>query len=84
MPKRSNEFQALICRIESALHGTAASVVESALVPNDSTGRREEIDVLLSFKTGGRTYTTGIAVRHRSRKGDKEWIRALRARSQIT
>ncbi len=78
MPKRSNKFQALVYRIESAFHEASARVEESALVLNEATGKREEIDVLASFEVGGRVYRTGVAVRERTRdKGDKEWIRAL-------
>lgn len=78
MPKRSNEFQALIYRIESALHGSDVIVEESAEVPNETSGKTEEIDVLITHQLGGRTYKTGVAVQYRSRdKGSPSWIRDL-------
>ena len=84
MPKRSNAFQSLIHRFESILHGSGATVEESAMVHNPAAGKAEEIDILITFEIGGRSYRTGVAVRERSRKGDKDWIRSLaKQRDQI-
>lgn len=78
MPKRTNETQKLVHRLERILHGQGARITESAMVRNRRSGSKEEIDVLISFKVGGRKYRTAIAVRYRHRdRGGPEWIRAL-------
>jgi hypothetical protein len=49
------------------------------MVFNKDSGAEEEIDILISFPTGGRVYKTGVAVRQRGRKkkGSASWIRDL-------
>jgi hypothetical protein len=78
VPKRSNEFQALIHKIESLLHDKAAKVEESAMVLNTYTGKHQEIDILVTFEVGGQIYRTGFQVRQRSRdKSGPGWINEL-------
>ena len=79
MPQRTNQFQGLVKRIETALHDVDVDIKESALVTNYRSGKKDEIDVLVTFSMAGREFRTAISVRDRGRKGNPDWIRALRS-----
>ena len=77
MPQVTNPFQAMVKRIEAALQGTSVRVEGSALVENHVTGKRDEIDVLISIEIGGRELRIGVACQDRSRPAGPTWIREL-------
>lgn len=77
MPKRTNAFQLLVGQIETTLHGTNASVEEPAMIRDFGSDTDIEVDVLITFDTGGRTYQTVIECRDRKRRQGKDWIREL-------
>ncbi len=80
MPKRTNSFQGLVKRIESALHGQQAKVEESAMVHNYSSQTKNEVDILITFDIGAREYRTGIECRDHGRKAGPDWIRDMKTK----
>lgn len=82
MPKRTNDFQQLVHRLETLLHPAGMSVVESAMVHNWKTGADEEVDVLVTFNQGGRTYRTAVHAQDRSRPAGPDWIRTIKAQRE--
>jgi hypothetical protein len=83
MPKRTNFFQTLVKRIESAyLKDEGAEVTESAMIPNYVTGHETEVDILISFRIGQRTYRTAIECRDHKRRQGPDWIGALESKKR--
>ena len=80
MPQRTNAFQQLVKRIETALHGTQANVVESAMIHDFDAETDVEIDVLVTFRVAGREYRSAIECRDHGRKQGPSWIRDLRTK----
>lgn len=80
MPRRTNEFQSLITRIQAALHGKRATVKESAMVYNYDTEAETELDILVTFDLGGTSYKTAIECRDHNRSAGPEWIAELKAK----
>jgi hypothetical protein len=80
MPQRTNEFQQLIKRVETALHGTQTNVVESAMVHDFDAETDVEIDILVTFSIAGREYRVGIECRDHKRAQGPSWIRDLRTK----
>lgn len=77
MPKRSNEFQALIKSIYAAMSNVeGGSVTESAMLyePNE---KPREVDILIEREMYGHKLKIAIECRDRSRKDDIEWIDGL-------
>lgn len=80
MPRRTNEFQTLITRIQAALHGKKAKVEESAMVYNHDTEKETEIDILITFELGATSYRTGVECREHTRPGGPSWIAEVKAK----
>lgn len=77
MPKRTNDFQQLVKRIESCFHGTNALVKESEMIRDYITDENTEVDVLVTFDLGNRQYRTAIECRDHKRRQGPSWIRDL-------
>ena len=77
MPRRTNAFQKLVAQIERALHGSGATVEESAMIRDFQSDTDIEVDVLITFDKGGRAYRTAIECRAHRRPQSKAWIREL-------
>lgn len=80
MPKRSNEFQRFIHQVETLLAPHGATVTESKLILDRSTGRTTEVDVIIETAVGPRSVVVGIECRDTRRKGDTIWIEQLDSR----
>ena len=80
MPQRTNAFQQLVKRIETALHGTQTNVVESAMIYDFDAETDVEVDVLVTFRIAGRDYRSAIECRDHGRKQGPSWIRDLRTK----
>jgi restriction endonuclease len=78
MPRRTNSFQNLFLRLQKAMASCGAKVEESAEVFNHVAGRKEEIDVLVTFTHSGYSYRVGIQCRDHSRNAGADWIRDLK------
>lgn len=79
MPKRSNDFQNLMARIQEAISGPNSKVEESAMVYNRFSEKEEEIDILLTFDGHGHDKVRfGIQCRDHSRPSSPDWIKSLK------
>lgn len=76
MGKRTNEFQQFVTYIYSKI-SAPFKVTESAMVPEDGTGTKREIDILLEGSVAGLDVKIGIECRDRSRGETIEWIDGL-------
>lgn len=81
MPKRSNEFQRLIAKIEETLASHGHQVTESKMVKPLTGGNPTEIDVAIHAVAGTRfserdaeEILVGIECRDHKRKADRTWI----------
>ncbi len=77
MPRRSNSFQQLIRKIYEQITPHGASVTESALLNDRSSGEPREIDVLVELSLAGSTVRMAIECQDRSRTSDVGWIDSL-------
>ena len=74
MPVRSNDFQRLITFIEAHLAPSGAKVTASALLYDRHAGIEREVDILVEYNMGIRSFRTGIECRDRSRPADVTWV----------
>lgn len=81
MPRRSNDFQRLIARVEKQLVGTSGSVRESVLL-TDATGTEREVDVLVEADIGQHPVRIAIECRDHARPADVTWIDELAGKYQ--
>ncbi len=79
MPKRSNDFQALIRHLYEELVPTGVSVEESVLLADSAAGNASdrEIDVSLTQEMAGIRFRIAVECRDRKRKADVQWIDEL-------
>ena len=79
MPKRSNEFQRLIYRVECALADHNYSVIESHGLSDKITSYSREVDVLIEGinKESNQKIRIAIECRDHKRKQDVTWIEQL-------
>jgi hypothetical protein len=77
VPKRTNDFQRLVKRIQEQLVPTGASVRESVELPERASGTLGEIDVLIEYHAIDSPTRTAVECRDRSRLSDIEWIDGL-------
>jgi len=76
MPKRTNPYQELVFKLESALAPTGARVVQSALL-TDRSGTQREVDVLIEGDVGGHSLRIAVECRTESRPQDVTWVDEL-------
>lgn len=79
MPRRTNDFQAVVYFIKRYL-APEAVVVESAMLRDRLTGEEREVDVLVSGDLGGHSLTVGIEVRDHARPQGVEWVEQMHAK----
>jgi hypothetical protein len=79
VPKRTNTFQRVVAIIHEHLAGDA-TVEESAMLVNEVTGRRREVDVVVRSKVAG--YETVVAIEATSggRRANVEWVERMVAK----
>ena len=80
MPKRTNDFQALIALIERQLAASGVRVVESEMLADRLTGELREVDVCLHATVSGKDVTIALECRDHTRKADQIWIDTLRGK----
>ena len=79
MPKRTNDFQALIALVERQL-AASVQVVESEMLVDRLTGEAREVDVCVHATVNGKPVTLALECRDHKRKADQGWIDALRGK----
>lgn len=77
MPKRSNKFQRIVKYIYSQVGPVGGRVTESALLRDDGTGVKREVDVLIEYKVAGHDIKIAVECRDHARKQNLEWIDSL-------
>lgn len=79
MPKRSNEFQAIMhaVRLETATDNV--TVTESKMLPSSEGGERE-VDIVIEGEFDGEPIVTSIEVIDRKRKADVTWVEQMIAK----
>jgi hypothetical protein len=82
MPQRTNEYQQVAARIQTALHAGVATVRESVMVDDNRAKTKTEIDILIEYDLGGQHYRTAVECRDRSRSADLNWIRELKTKRE--
>ncbi len=80
MPKRTNDFQALIDLVERQLAAPGVRVVESEMLADRLTGERREVDVCIHAVVSGKKVTLALECRDHKRKADQVWIDSLRGK----
>lgn len=80
VPKRTNDFQALIALIERQLAAPGVRVVESEMLADRLTGERREVDVCVYATVSGKSVTLALECRDHKRKADQTWIDTLRGK----
>ena len=80
MPKRTNEFQALIALIERQLADAGVRVVESEMLTDRLTGEKREVDVCVHATISGKEVTLALECRDHKRKADQTWTDGLRGK----
>src|SRR5260370_24663159 len=78
MPKRSNDFQALVTLLHRLLAPEGAIVTESNMVLDPDTGELREVDVTVEMQPGSRASATLLVeCRDHKRSQTVEWIDQL-------
>ena len=80
MPIRTNEFQQLIHLIEFQLSPHDAHVEESVEFVDKVTGKKREVDVVITRKTGIHNFTFGIECIDHARPADSTWVEKIIAK----
>ncbi|WP_171068980.1 restriction endonuclease [Actinomadura geliboluensis] len=79
MPKRSNDFQAVVYFVRSHVDAQAA-VIESALLPDRTGAGLREVDVLITSRVQGREFRIGVECRDHRRASDIVWVEQARTK----
>jgi hypothetical protein len=80
MPRRSNAFQRLVKRIETALNPDSESVTESHELVDKITGQKREVDIVVVAKSGAHSLLVSIECRggtKRARPVSVEWVEQM-------
>jgi len=77
MPKRTNDFQALIKTIYDQIVPEGGTVTESGKVLDKEAGILREVDILVTYKYAGHEFSFIVECRDRSRSETVEWIDGL-------
>lgn len=77
MPRRTNEFQALIKRIYQQLQDTGGKIIESAMLKEREGNTEREVDILMEETVCGFPIRIAMECRGRKGKDDIEWIDGL-------
>jgi hypothetical protein len=77
VPKRTNDFQALIALIERQLAAAGVRVVESEMLTDRLTGAQREVDICVHATVSGKDVTLALECRDHKRKADQTWIDGL-------
>lgn len=81
MPRRSNEFQQLVCLIENQLTDTA-TVEESVFFTDILTKRDVEVDIVIRKTVNSIPICIGIECTSGSRPATVEWVRGMVGKHQ--
>jgi hypothetical protein len=76
MPRRSNLFQDTIAIVHAHM-ACEASLEESAMLPQRTTGEPREVDVVLRSKIGSHEVVVSIEARASARKADLPWVESM-------
>jgi hypothetical protein len=71
VPKRINDFQALIALVERQLAASGVRVVESEMLADRLTGELREVDVCVHATVSGKDVTLALECRDHKRKADR-------------
>ncbi len=77
MPKRTNDFQALIKTIYDLIVPEGGKVTESGKVLDKEAGILREVDILITYNYAGHEFSFIVECRDRSRSETVEWIDGL-------
>lgn len=77
MPRRSNAFQDLVALIEGQLAPLGATVHESHLLEDATTGEDREVDVVIEIEAGIHPVVIGIEVTDQKRPASSTWIEGI-------
>jgi hypothetical protein len=80
VPKRTNDFQALIALVERQLAASGVRVVESEMLADRLTGELREVDVCVHATVSGKDVMLALECRDHKRKADQIWIDTLRGK----
>lgn len=79
VPKRSNDFQAVVYFVRSHVDAQAV-VTESALLPDRTGAGLREVDVLITSRVQGREFRIGVECRDHRRASDVVWVEQARTK----
>jgi hypothetical protein len=84
MPRKTNDFQALIALLHRQLASPETSVSESGFITDPATGDLREVDVLIEQAVAGYPAKIAVECRDRSRAATVQWIDELIGKYQNT
>jgi hypothetical protein len=76
MPPRSNLFQDTIALVHMHMAGDA-TIEESAMLEQRTTGEKREVDVVLRSKVGPHEVIVSVEARASARKADLPWVESM-------
>jgi hypothetical protein len=76
MPRRSNLFQDTIAAVHAHMAGDA-TVEDSAMLRQRTTGEVREVDVVLTSKIGSHDVVVSIEARASARRADLPWVESM-------
>lgn len=76
MPRRSNLFQDVVAIIHSHM-AEGATVEESAMLMNRATGRKQEVDVVITTGAAGHPVVIGVEASSTKRPASVEWVQRM-------
>lgn len=82
MPKKTNDFQALIKHIYEQIVPAGGTVTESGMVYDKEAEILREVDILVEYKYAGHKFSFMVECRDRSRRDSVEWIDGLVGKSK--
>jgi hypothetical protein len=81
MPKRSNEFQKLVYMLKQHAATAGATVTESKMLLDKSTGSMQEVDIVIEFVSADIPITISIECTDiKKRKATKEWVQEMKGK----
>jgi hypothetical protein len=81
MPKRTTDFQRLVYLVRTNL-AEGATVTESKMLLDRSTGREREVDVCIEGTVGGQPVLVSVECREHQRVADVSWVESMKAKHE--
>jgi hypothetical protein len=82
MPRRSNEFQKLVYLVKHQIADDEATVTESKLLVDRTTGAKREVDICIEQRVAGHSVIICIECRDHKRKASVQWVEEMKSKHE--